>query len=154
MKAAYRHTQVSPITVVVLGVAWAVAFWLSIRASLAPAVIVAVLVGCLLLLFSTLTVSVRDRSIDVFFGPGVIRRRIPLRRVREVRTVRTPWYYGWGIRLTPFGWLWRVSGLGGVEIQFDDGHRFRIGSDEPERLAEVLRRELSTANKQMAPTRR
>jgi hypothetical protein len=97
-----------------------------------------------LLLFSTLTVSVRDRSIDVFFGPGVIRRRIPLRRVREVRTVRTPWYYGWGIRLTPFGWLWRVSGLGGVEIQFDDGHRFRIGSDEPERLAEVLRRELST----------
>jgi hypothetical protein len=144
MKTAYRHTQVSPITVVVLVVAWTVAFWLSIRASLAPAVIVTVLVACLLLLFSTLTVSVRDRAIDVFFGPGVIRRRIPLRRVREVRTVRTPWYYGWGIRLTPFGWLWRVSGLGGVEIQFDDGHRFRIGSDEPERLAEVLRRELST----------
>ncbi|HEY2931845.1 MAG TPA: hypothetical protein VGK99_08850 [Acidobacteriota bacterium] len=61
--------------------------------------------------------------------------------VRDVRAVRTPLYYGWGIRLTPSGWLWNISGLGGVEIQFDGGHKFRIGSDEPDRLAEVLRRQ-------------
>jgi len=79
---------------------------------------------------------------DVFFGPGLIRRRIPLRRIREVRVVRTPWYYGWGIRLTPTGWLWNVSGLDGVEVQFDDGHRFRVGSDEPNRLSEALFREM------------
>jgi hypothetical protein len=79
---------------------------------------------------------------DVFFGPGLICRRIPLRRIREIRVVRTPWYYGWGIRLTPAGWLWNVSGLDGVEVQCDDGHRFRVGSDEPNRLAEALRREM------------
>ena len=141
MGTVYRHTQVSPATVTVVAIAWATALWWSLRLSHPVLVTVTVLVGCLLVLFSTLTVVVRDQAIDVFFGPGLIRRRIPLRRIREVRAVRTPWYYGWGIRLTPSGWLWNVSGLGGVEIQFDDGHRFRIGSDEPERLAEVLRRE-------------
>ena len=30
----------------------------------------------------------------------------------------------------------------GVEVQFDDGHRFRVDSDEPNRLAEALLREM------------
>ena len=142
MGTGYRHTQVSAATIAVLAIVWATALWLSPRPSHPVMVTVTVILGCLLVLFSTLTVVVRDQAIDVFFGPRLIRRRIPLRRIREVRVVRTPWYYGWGIRLTPSGWLWNVSGLGGVEIQFDDGHRFRIGSDEPEELAEVLRREI------------
>jgi hypothetical protein len=45
--------------------------------------------------------------------------------------VKTPWYYGWGSRLPQTGWLWNVSGLDGVKVQFDDGRRFRVGSDEP-----------------------
>jgi flagellar biosynthesis protein FliQ len=142
MGTVYRHTQVGRVTVVLLAIAWATALWWSLRMSQPVLVAVTVLVGCLLAIFSTLTVVVRDQTLDVFFGPGLIRRRIPLHRIRAVRTVRTPWYYGWGIRLTPSGWLWNVSGLGGVEIQFDDGHCFRIGSDEPEKLAEVLRREI------------
>jgi hypothetical protein len=128
-----------------MAVVCAVAIWWSLRISDPALVVIVVLVGCLLALFSTLTVIVQDQALDVFFGPGLIRRRIPLRRIREVRLVRTPWYYGWGIRLTPTGWLWNVSGLGGVEIQFDDGHRFRIGSDEPKTLADVLLRELRAA---------
>lgn len=101
------------------------------------------LVACLLLLFSTLTVVVREQVLDISFGPGLIRRRIELRHIRSVRVVRNAWYYGWGIRLTPTGWLWNVSGLGGVEVQFDNGQRFRIGSDEPNALASVLLGELS-----------
>jgi hypothetical protein len=138
----YRHTQVSRAMIAVLAIAWLAAFWWSIRASHPAAVTITVVVGCLLVLFSTLTVIVHEQVLSVSFGPGLIRRRIPLRRIREVRTVRTHWYYGWGIRLTPSGWLWNVSGLSGVEIQFDDGHRFLIGSDEPDKLVEVLRREL------------
>jgi hypothetical protein len=145
MGTSYRHTQVSRATIAVLAIAWLGAFWWSIRASHPVAVGITVVVGCLLVLFSTLTVIVQDQALRVFFGPGVIRRRIPLGRIRDVRTVRTPWYYGWGIRLTPSGWLWNVSGLSGVEIQFDDGHRFRIGTDEPDELVEALRRELLAA---------
>jgi len=140
VKPIYRHTQVGRITIAVMAIAWVAMLWWSVRVSQPASVMLAVLFGCLLALFSTLTVIVRDQAIEVFFGPGLIRRRIPLRRIREVREVRTPWYYGWGIRLTPYGWLWNVSGLGGVEVQFDDGRRFRIGSDEPAKLAEAIRR--------------
>lgn len=145
MGTIYRHTQVSRATVGALAIAWAAAIWWSFRISNPVLVVIVVLVGCLLVLFSTLTVIVRGQALHVFFGPGLIRRHIPLCRIREVRVVRTPWYYGWGIRLTPAGWLWNVSGLGGVEVQFDDGHRFRIGSDEPNKLAEVLLREIRAA---------
>lgn len=142
MGTIYRHTQMSRATVAGMGIACAAAIWWSLRVSGPVPVTAAVLVGFVLVLFSTLTVIVQDGAMDVFFGPGLIRRRIPLRRIRDVRVVRNPWYYGWGIRLTPTGWLWNVSGLDGVEVQFDDGHRFRIGSDEPNRLAEALRREM------------
>lgn len=142
MGTAYRHTQVSPAMLAGAGIAVAVMVWVSLRSAHPVPIITFVFVGVVLLMFSSLTIVVRDEAMDVFFGPGVIRRRIPLRRIREVRVVRTPWYYGWGIRLTPSGWLWNVSGLDGVEIRFDDGHRFRVGSDEPHALAEALLREL------------
>lgn len=141
MTTVYRHTQVGHTTIVILAITLvATLYWAALTTR--PALIAATLiVGLVLVLFSTLTVVVRDQAVEVFFGPGLIRRRIPLHRIRDVQAVRTPWYYGWGIRLTPSGWLWNVSGLSGVEIQFDDGHRFRIGSDEPDKLADVLRRQ-------------
>jgi hypothetical protein len=137
----YRHTQVGYTTIVSLGIALlGILYWAALMPR--PALIAAtVSLVVVLVLFSTLTVIIRDQTVEVFFGPGLIRRRIPLGRIRKVEAVRTPWYYGWGIRLTPHGWLWNVSGLGGVEMQFNDGKKFRIGSDEPERLVEVLRRE-------------
>jgi hypothetical protein len=98
--------------------------------------------GCLLASFTTLTVAVDDAAVRMFFGPGLISRSIPFTRIREVSVVQTPWYYGWGIRLTRWGWLWRVYGLGGVEFEFNNGRRFRLGSDEPDKLAEALRRKI------------
>jgi hypothetical protein len=141
MATVYRHTQVGHTTMIILGIALAgILYWTALTPR--PALIAAaVIIGLAFVLFSTLTVIVRDQTVEVFFGPGLIRRRIPLDRIREVETVRTPWYYGWGVRLTPSGWLWNVSGLGGVELRFNDGSRFRIGSDEPQRLAEVLRQQ-------------
>ena len=143
MEPVYRHTQVSRATVAGAGLALVVAIWQGVRLSNPVLLTTAALAGCVLVLFSTLTVIVRDQTLEVCFGFGLIHRRIPLNRIREVQVVRTPWYYGWGIRLTPTGWLWNVSGLDGVEVQFDDGTRFRLGSDEPNQLAEALRRELS-----------
>ena len=151
MGTIYRHTQVSRATVGVIGIAWVAVVWWSVRASGPVPVTTAILAGFVLVIFSTLTVTVRDGAMVVFFGPGLIRRRIPLRRIREVRVVRTPWYYGWGIRLTPTGWLWNVSGLDGVEVQFDDGHRFRVGSDQPNRLAEALLREMRAVERAATP---
>lgn len=138
MAGIYRHTQFGGWALGVLAVAGAATVWVSLSgASLLPPALLAC-GGCLLALFSSLTVTVGDEVLEVSFGPGLIRRRIPLRSIREVRVVRSPWYHGWGIRLTPDGWLWRVSGLRGVELLFESGRRFRIGTDEPDRLANVL----------------
>lgn len=103
----------------------------------------ALLIGVLPLLFGWLTVSVSRQDIHVRFGVGLIRRRIPIADVRSVRSVRNAWYYGWGIRLTPHGWLWNVAGLGAVELELAGGRRFRIGTDEPRELEAAIRRVVS-----------
>ncbi|RMG47018.1 MAG: hypothetical protein D6718_04510 [Acidobacteria bacterium] len=89
-------------------------------------------------LFGSLTVEIDEERLSVRFGPGIVRRRIPLSSIRAARPVRNRWYYGWGIRLTPHGWLFNVSGLRAVELEFHSGRRFRIGTDEPERLVAAL----------------
>lgn len=138
MDRDYQRTQVGRITLTAGGASMAaVALWSLCIASAAPLAIL-VVPALLVALFSTLTVTVSGAGVDVAFGPGLIRRRIPLARIRSVRAVRNAWYYGWGIRMTPHGWLWSVSGLGGVELEFTDGRRFRIGSDEPESLAAAV----------------
>jgi hypothetical protein len=65
-----------------------------------------------------------------------------------VNVVRTPLYYGWGIRPAPHGWMFNVSGLGGVELIFKNNERFRIGSDEPRRLAEAIQNQMLMSDDQ------
>jgi hypothetical protein len=91
-----------------------------------------------IVIFATLTTAVERSVLDVRFGPGPIRRRIHLTEITDVRVVRNPWYYGWGIHWIGRGWLWNVSGLRAVELELRNGRRFRIGSDEPEALARAL----------------
>jgi hypothetical protein len=90
------------------------------------------------LTFGALTVQVTGRSLSFHFGLGVPRRTIELRRVRDVLIVRNPWYYGWGIHLTPNGWIYNVSGTWAIELELEDGARLRIGTDEPARLLTAI----------------
>ncbi|MBN2431875.1 MAG: hypothetical protein JXQ27_10380 [Acidobacteria bacterium] len=101
--------------------------------------IVCGIMGFSLLLFYDLSVVIRDRALTVFFGVGLIRKRFHLNEILSARAVRNPWYYGWGIRLTPYGWMFNVSGLGAVELELRSGRRFRIGTDEPDRLVAAIR---------------
>lgn len=135
----YRHTQIGYLILAAVGAALVAVSSEGARSSGVPVFVMGVL-GLALVFFSTLTVVVSDAALDVFFGPGLIRRRINLRDVRDARVVRNPWYCGWGIRWIGRGWMWNVSGLRAVELEFGDGRRFRIGSDEPEALLAALRR--------------
>ena len=137
----YRHTQIGwAILLPVLGVLGGLGATVP-TASGTPAVLpwVAATLIAFGLLFATLTVTVADGSLTCRFGIGIIRRTIRLKDVRTAEAVRNRWYYGWGIRLVPQGWLWNVSGLDVVELTFTDGKRFRIGTDEPERLLAAIR---------------
>ena len=71
-----------------------------------------------LAIMSRLTVSVSNDSLRIRFGPiglvpdGVARYR----RSSRPPAVTNPWYYGFGIRWTPNGTLYNVSGRHAVEI--------------------------------------
>jgi hypothetical protein len=91
-----------------------------------------------LFIFGSLTIEVTSEKLKWYFGIGLVRKSIFLQEIQTVSIVKNPWYYGWGIRLTPHGWLNNVSGTRGVEIELKSGKKFRLGSDEPEKLAEVI----------------
>ncbi len=95
-------------------------------------------VAALLLCFSTLTTRVREGRLECAFGPGLIRRSIPLPEIRSIAVVRNPWYSGYGIRIGPRGVLWNVAGRDAVELELVSGKVFRIGTDEPAELARAL----------------
>ena len=87
------------------------------------------------LLFFGMTTEVSNETIIVSFGLGLIRKRIPISRVASAESVRSPWYYGWGIRLIPNGMMYNIDGLESVELRFKDSRRiFRIGSKRPNDL--------------------
>lgn len=80
------------------------------------------------LLFYRLKVEVNDSAITVTFGVGVIKKRIELSQTQSVEAVKNKFWYGWGIRLTPHGWLWNIAGYDAVELTYKQSKRkFRIG---------------------------
>lgn len=91
-----------------------------------------------LLLFSTLTISINNDILEISFGIGLIRKKFLLKDIESCRIVKNPWYYGWGIRLTPYGWLYNVSGLYAAEIVLKTGKRYRIGTNAPNELEKAI----------------
>ena len=55
-----------------------------------------------------------------------------------MRSFKGKWWYGWGIRRIPSGWLWNVSGLDGVEFRLESGKAFSVGIDEPDALVAAV----------------
>jgi hypothetical protein len=90
-----------------------------------------------------LTVEEELESIRLRYGIGLISKRIPFSRIKSCEVVRNPWYYGWGIRKIPKGWMWNISGLDAVELIYQNDKRFRIGTDEAEMLSQVINNHIS-----------
>ncbi len=144
----YRHTQTGWVTLtgmaaglVIVGVALVNAD--ENRIALA----VLVLLVTAMVAYSSLTVTLTDDTLEMRFGPGLIRRRYRLADVKSSRVVRNRFYYGWGTRLTPHGWLYNVSGLDAVEVQFKTGRKVRIGTDEPQALDTAIREAVHASNR-------
>lgn len=134
----YRNTQPGTLLRFIL-LAALIAFLLFGSATNGWVVSVAAILMVALACFHSLTTEVYADSIVIWFGVGLIRRTIMLSKVQSCSVARTPWYVGWGIRLMPGGgWLWNVSGLESVELQYVEGDRFRVGSNRPQDLAAAI----------------
>ena len=96
--------------------------------------------AALMMAFSRLTVEVDATRVSVAFGGWLARRRFELHTIEAASAVKTSWLAGWGIRLTRQGWLYNAWGRGAVQLHLAGGHRFTIGTNEPEALLAAIER--------------
>ena len=142
----YKHTQIGWPWLVVLGVlilffvygayvGILYPYWI-------PLICILVLIAVCMIIFPSLTVTGDDDLIEVRFTPGLIKKKFRFEEIESARPVRNRWWYGWGIRKIPGGWLFNVSGLEAVELLMKNGRIYRIGTDEPQALSEFIQRNI------------
>jgi len=107
----------------------------------AVAAIVALATG----LFWSMTVRVTDTDLEWWFGPGLLRWRVPLEAIEAVEPARTTIWHGWGVHWTRRGWLYNISGLRAVLVRRKNGRSLLLGTDEPEALIGALREAIARA---------
>jgi len=135
----YRHTQHGTLVLVICLLAGTLGVALSWRSGQWPAtILVLAIMVAVAVLFSSLTVEVGGNELRWHFGPGLWSYQLPLDQIRDVAVVRNKWWYGWGIRTAPGFRLYNVSGLDAVELHLKSNEVRRIGTDDPQGLADAL----------------
>jgi len=134
---AYKHTQRGTLMIAVMSIASVVllVLALTLNKGVLGGFAILVLAGWL---FHSLTIEISGGELRWRFGPGLIRKRVPLAQIVSAQPVRTNFLEGWGIHWSRFGWLYNVSGLDAVAITLHSGKRFALGTDEPQALASEL----------------
>ncbi|HEV8418403.1 MAG TPA: hypothetical protein VGQ43_06620 [Candidatus Udaeobacter sp.] len=133
----YQHTQIGH------AIVWSLlAIILIVNGGLghhAPPLAVSIMLLVCLILFYRLNVTIDDEMLCASFGPGIIRKRVPLADIVRCEPIRIRWWYGWGIHVTPCGWLYNVSGFDAVAITLRDGRKLALGTDDPHGLTAGIR---------------
>lgn len=144
-RMTYKHTQIGWLILAVC-VGIVILFQLlptphAPRGILLPVITLVAL--SIVALMGSMGVEVDESLVRVKFGVGLIRKSLRLDEIATCRPVRNRWWWGWGVRLIPGGWLYNVSGLDAVELVMKNGKVFRIGTDEPLALSEFIQARLS-----------
>jgi len=134
-----RRQPASAFSLIVLIVCTLFVTYLAVILQHPIVIIVAILLTTVLGLFSAMTVSIDTSQIRLSYGFGLLRFNFPLADITSVKKVRNKWWYGWGIHLTPHGWLFNIAGLDAVELTMTSGKKYRIGTAVPEELAQCIR---------------
>lgn len=162
----YKHTQIGYLMIIITLAVLVFFAWLQITVRAEPPspdsganfAITAIMALTVFILgsFATLTVAInglaspepaaqRGQFLKLRFGWGVFQKKFLLSEVASVRQVKNHWYYGWGIRLWfwPYMWIYNVSGFDAVEITMKNNRIYRIGTNEPEKLEAALRQAIN-----------
>ena len=144
MGKRYEHTQVGYVIIVgIVAAMVGIGIILAKEGSNWIAIAVLVVLAVVLVLFNSLTVVINEAELVVQFGGGAIRKRLKLNEIESVQTVRVPWCWGWGIRATPQGMVFRVSGFDAVHVKLSTGKEYLIGTDVPQELEEAIAQAIS-----------
>jgi len=139
----YKHTQTGYVIVISLAIAMILgSYFTKINELESVAYTIFIVLLICLALFYSLTVTITENFLKIRFGIGVIGKQFPLNEISSCQVVKNPWYYGWGIHFTPHGSLYNVSGFYAIEITTKTGKKYRIGTDDPEGLENILKQSL------------
>lgn len=150
----YKHTQIGYLMLSITLTVLVLFAWLQITARAEPPsydsgtnfAMTAIMALIIFVLgsFSTLTVVIDEQVLKIRFGWGIFRKKFLLTEIASVKKVNNHWYYGWGIKLWlwPYMWIYNVSGFDAVELTMKNGKIFRIGTDESDVLEKTLLKSL------------
>lgn len=97
-----------------------------------------IILSLILLVFTVMTVTVKESEIEVSMGLELIRKKIPISQILSVTEMMIPWH-SVGFKKISGGWLYSVAVSKGLDITLQGGRRVVIGSDDIEGLAEAIR---------------
>jgi len=147
----YKHTQIGYLMLVVTLAVLLLFAWVYIMASAEPPSVdsgpnfavtaVMALILFILASFAALTVSIDENCLRLKFGYGIFAKVFPLKEIASVKPVKNHWYYGWGVKVWfwPYMWMYSVSGFDAVEIIMKNGKIYRIGTDTPSELEAAIK---------------
>jgi hypothetical protein len=143
MEKEYRYTQVGIVTIIMLLLAAAFTTFviiagLELNSGPVLTVVGLVVVGLFvftLAAFYSFTIQIAGGRLNFWFGFGVGKRSIDIADIRSIEIVKTPWYYFWGIKSIPGGWLYSIAPGGrALELVFMDNRVIHLGTDRPEEI--------------------
>jgi len=140
----YEHTQIGYLTI---GVLFGATIYVAVMAIVVPANRDGLLISATIeviflicaIMFSKLTIKIDGDTLRACFAMGLVFKKISLAEIAACEPIRIRWWYGWGIHLTPYGWLYNVSGLHAVAITLRDGRKFALGTDDSHGLVDAIR---------------
>jgi hypothetical protein len=100
--------------------------------------VIAVLVAIVSLMFSSLTIEIANGELRWRFTASFIHGSVALRDIEAATQVRSSPAYGWGVRKTPEGALYCVSGLDAIRVETREGRTINLGTNEPAKLLAAI----------------
>lgn len=92
-----------------------------------------------LLIFYKLTIIVDSTHVSFKLGIGLVGKTYKIKDLKSCKSVANSALNGIGIRMLPNGWLYNVSGLKAIELQFVNKKSVvRIGTNNPDEISQLV----------------
>lgn len=101
----------------------------------------------LLVSFYSFTIKTEEGKLHWWFGNGFNKKTFAIEEIQSIELVKNPWYYFWGIKSIPGGWLYSIApGGSAIELIFKNDKIIRLGSNRAQEIIEILESAMSKIN--------
>lgn len=140
-----KYTQIGTMSILIMVPLFFLFTGMAIRSGLAnkPDFLILAFVSFLMLLccltFYKITITVSSTQVSFKMGIGLFGKTYQMSDIRQCRPVSNSFIAGIGIKMLPNGWLYNVSGIKAIELQFKSKYSIvRIGTNKPEEISEYI----------------